>query len=218
MGYRQVQISVPYFTNIPKDVVTNVLHFGWGGGGEPGPSDLTNLKDMCANFIEQIYDIAGGSGMAPWCSPALTRVKIYDLAALVPRVPELDLITPLTVKQDTSSTVATETAVCLSLRGAHIPGTSLASERGRVFIGGIGSSCIFSGTGADFPRPSGAFTTNIKNAAAALVAVVATTHWQWVVYSRKHSFASLVMGGFIDNALDTQRRRGNAPTARVLWP
>jgi hypothetical protein len=39
----------------------------------------------------------------------------------------------------------------------------------------------------------------------------------WTQYSRKYNEMNVVTEGFINDAFDTQRRRGFEPTSRILW-
>ena len=39
----------------------------------------------------------------------------------------------------------------------------------------------------------------------------------WVLWSRANNAMFNVVGGWVDNAFDTIRKRGNAPTARTTW-
>jgi hypothetical protein len=39
----------------------------------------------------------------------------------------------------------------------------------------------------------------------------------WSVWSRKNANTKLVTGGFVDNAFDTQRRRGEKASGRQTW-
>jgi len=41
--------------------------------------------------------------------------------------------------------------------------------------------------------------------------------WDWVVYSPTNGNTVNVDNGWVDNAFDTQRRRGLAVTARTNW-
>jgi hypothetical protein len=65
------------------------------------------------------------------------------------------------------------------------------------------------------PRPA----TNIRAAVADRAQNVASTSLAvtWVVVSQVGIEANVVTAGWCDNAFDTQRRRGNDPSARDTW-
>lgn len=216
MGY-EIQVSIPYFTNIPEDVVTNVLHFAHTGS-VPGSSDFAMLGELMAAFYADLFPTSDTfNGMAAWMRPALTRMKIYDLDDAIPRAPKYNAVVALPVRQETSTALAPETSICLSLRATPISGIAPASQRGRIFLGGLGDECVTAGNTGAFSKPYLGFVTNCVVAADNLLSNSADAGWTWEILSRKLGVGFAVVGGFIDNALDTQRRRGNAPTSRTLW-
>lgn len=215
MGY-MVMCSIPYFTNIPEDVVTNTFHFSHSG--TVGPSDFTALKNTVANFYETVWPSgSAGCQAAAWLNPSQTRIKIYNLDDPIPRVPVLDAITPISIRQETSGTAAPEVALCLSLKADPISGINPRNQRGRLFLGGIGSSSITNGTASSFPKPDGVLIGNLILAAQGIITNQVTTGWSWNIYSPTVGLAFPVTGGFVDNAFDTQRRRGNKATGRTVW-
>ena len=221
MTYR-CQVSIPYYTAIPEDVVTNTWHFRWGGIVPPESGNFAQMLVLLENFYESVYFSATVGQMATHMRPLLTRAKIYDLDEPTPRTPILDMPVPLTVST-VNATVPTELALCLSFQGPPVSGEPQARRRGRVFLGGWGH---ISGTGAasSFPQPMTAALTNIATAAATLKSAGDAVDWLWCVYSPTEAaqatdppYDTLVTNGWIDNAFDTQRRRGNAPSARTTF-
>lgn len=212
----EVQESIPYYTLIPTDVVTNTFHVSWVGGGSPLTADYTALCNNINTFYTTVYSPA--SAMAAFMRPALARQRVYDLTQPIPRVPVFSRTSALTVSQDTVPSLPTETSVCLSLKAASVPGINPGSTRGRIYLGGLGTVWGTGGSTTSFPLVSTGGQNNPKNAAVTLLAALAAANWIWVVYSRKLATPFPVVGGFIDNAFDTQRRRGQVTTARTLWP
>jgi len=95
-----------------------------------------------------------------------------------------------------------------------------ARRRGRVFIGPLwdGTSASSSGNPA---RPSATFMEDLRLAADRLMILSddATT-WKWVVPHAAESagWTSVpVIGGWVDNEFDTQRRRGLVATTRSTF-
>lgn len=211
------QVSIPYFTAIPKDVVTNTWHFQWVGVGSPSTSDYNNLRDDLKAFYQPIYTTP--NSMACYARPLLTTIKIYDLIDTVPRIPRYTSAMALTVTLDTTTTtLAAETAVCLSYKATPLAGIPLASLRGRIYLGALGAGVTGPGATNAFPSPTSVFRTALKNGAINLITALATHNWIWVVYSRSRDQSHASINGFIDDAYDTQRRRGQGATTRTLWP
>ena len=88
-----------------------------------------------------------------------------------------------------------------------------ARHRGRIYIGPLTSLAIESGT-VSAPHVSPAMIDTLSAAGHALVNDAATLWAQW---SRVDAVFRPIIGGSVDNATDTQRRRGQAATARTLW-
>jgi hypothetical protein len=218
----QVQHSIPYFTGIPEDVVTNVMHFRYEDVISPSPEHLDDLRDAVKDFFNQLYGGISGSTatMAKFMRPALARQKMYLLADTPPRVPVLDEVVPLTgLNQDaTTSRIPTEVSVCVSFHGTYVGGENRQSKRGRIFLGGLGDGWLAAGSAGDFPIPAGDPLNRAKQACINLKAATDADDWTWLVWSPTLGTGSAVVAGWIDNAFDTQRRRGNAATARTAFP
>jgi hypothetical protein len=97
----------------------------------------------------------------------------------------------------------------------HGPGATRprATLRGRIYLGPLNTAAGEVTTSANETRPAAAFLANLKTYLTAFHTAVS-----WVQWSNKNWEALPVVGGWIDNAFDTQRRRGPAATARTLWP
>jgi hypothetical protein len=215
MTILQVQVSMPYFTGVPEDVATNVWHFVWAVG-LPAPADWTNLNADLSFFYNSVYNNPGGPMLASYVDGANVRMKGYDLADAKPRAPKYSaLLASLNANRATGSANPPEAAICLSFQGSQVSGTSQARRRGRIFIPAI--SFFDAGTTTSFPNVGAATRTDIAGAASTLKTSVAGHGFIWSVYSRVDADAVVVTNGWIDNAQDTQRRRGNKATARTTW-
>jgi hypothetical protein len=106
--------------------------------------------------------------------------------------------------------------LCLSFQAVKVSGQTQARRRGRVYIGGLGIVTT-AGTTNSFPVPTGQVVTNLVNAAQNLGNDAPDANWSWVVYSRANDIVVNVDNGWVDNAFDTQRRRGNAPSQRETF-
>lgn len=212
-----LQATIPYYTNLPKDVITNTFHFNWTGAGDPDDADFGLLADSVANFYETLYPVGGTSDLAPFVDKTKYRTKIYDLVLPKPRVPVFERVETLAVDVAANSNIPAEVSLCISYYATPVSGISPASMRGRIYLGGLSNTIGNAATTNSFPVPSTAFTTLCINAAKGLVNNEPTSHFQWVVYSEKLGVPHPIVGGWVDNAFDTQRRRGQAATARTMW-
>jgi len=104
----------------------------------------------------------------------------------------------------------------LSFQGERTSGQSQARRRGRVYLGPFGSSAGDTTSG----RPSSGLRGGIITAAAAFgVQSQAAIEWVWGVISTAGPSMSFseVKDGWVDDAWDTQRRRGEGATLRTTF-
>lgn len=142
---------------------------------------------------------------------AVGTIKSYDRADPTPRVPKLS--TALAIVAG-SAMLPAECAICVSFQAVTLAGAPQSRRRGRVFIGPLNSSVNDTSTG----RPDTTQVTTLQNAADALVTTSkGAAEWYWEVWSQANLSGREVDNGWIDNAFDTQRRRGLRPTSRVLF-
>lgn len=217
MAYIRLQASFPRDSSIPSDTAQNVWHFL--SDDETSAEDTATIARV---KLETFYTAIEG-----YLSPTLegtVNYVAYDLATPAPRVPiELSdgAIEPGV------AAVPSEVAVVLSYNAAPAPGIAVARRRGRIYIGPLSTAAgeVIDGV----PRPSETFREAIGNAAATLAATSEPDGTKWAVFSRTQAgpepwttgellfaFAGVV-GGYVDNAYDTQRRRGEDPTERSAW-
>lgn len=213
-----VQYTIPYFTGVPTDAITNTWHFDYDNGGiKAGPAQCQALVGVIKGFYQNIF--AGSPGtMALWTDPLKASAKVYDLDDPMPRVAIWEGPSPTTVIKDASSShQSPETAICASYRAEFPSGVDKATRRGRIYLGGIGGGCYTLGGASAFPLVIQNFREDVGTFLQTMIGSAAAIDWVWVVYSRKMDSSSPVVAGWVDNAFDTQRRRGQAATARSSW-
>lgn len=216
----RIQMEFPYFTLLPKDVSVNTFHVTC----LPGLSDV-ELGDVLNRFINFYNTGHGGSNaLATFMHPSLSRganvctATAYDLADPEPRPPKVSTNFTLGAASGTGG-VALETAVCLSMHGSFPAGEVRARRRGRIFFGPISTSGIGAGTSSTFPVVNGNLLLALTRSAEWLVAEIPAVNALafWSVWSRVNNEPVEIIGGWVDDALDTQRRRGQDPVGRSLW-
>ncbi len=130
------------------------------------------------------------------------QIKVYDFADPEPRVPE---VRDLTWIPNVTGPGPAEVAVCLS----YYSGQNLPRKRGRVYLGPIGYAFMQAGTTG---RILAATTTDVIEVASVLKGTAART---WMQRSQTTGELSEITNVWVDNAWDTQRRRGIAADLRV---
>lgn len=110
-----------------------------------------------------------------------------------------------------------EVALCSSIRGPFgfdsDPGAS--RQRGRVYIGPLAANAA--NTTAGVARPTDAFVDVLATATAQLAARLELAGGSLRIWSRADNGFHVVVGGWVDDEFDTQRRRGRKRTERVMW-
>lgn len=200
----QVQTILYPDTNIIADASVNTWSFHrTGAGGDPEA-----LSTAVAAFYQQIrLEFAGtvqnGEGGL--------RTKVYNLGQPEPRVPVYE--GSYTLGASGSGSLPAEAAVCLSFRGDLESGVDPARRRGRVFLGPLAAATSTVSSGTVFVDQD--TITAILDAYEAFATYVTTIDFECAVWSRVDSDLVPVTFAWIDNAFDTQRRRGPRPTTRT---
>lgn len=214
----RAQVSLAADTTVPADAAVNVFHFY-----SADADDVDDIVPTMNVALEAFYDAIQGQ-----LSSILTgagSIKYYDMTDPEPRAPVAD--DTFTFTPASASSYPPEVALCLSYHGAVESGVPLARRRGRIYIGPVAASAgEISGART---QPNSTFLSNLGTAAAALAGITGPPTCVWSVFSPTtagpapwsegvlaNAFTPIV-GGHIDNAWDTQRRRGQAATSRTLW-
>jgi hypothetical protein len=116
---------------------------------------------------------------------------------------------------------ARELCCVLSYKANYESGITPKRRRGRIFLGPLADTAVDSSTG----RLSGTTVSAVATAADTLVtASAASSLWAWVVYSPTTDVTGTgetgmyeVIGGWVDDNPDIQRRRSSTGGARTTW-
>lgn len=152
---------------------------------------------------------------SPFLAPSWT-IKVYDIDQPTPRVPlvERDDFGPFSPTG--SGAFPTEVAMCLSYRGVLVSGEPKGRRRGRVYLGPLSANAAYNeSTGC---RPSANLVSALSDAVQALSDGLDGSGVLHSVWSRTDDELYNVVQYWVDNAFDTQRRRGLAPTTKTLLP
>lgn len=188
---------------------------------------LRNLEDggQDDEVAQNLLDFYGtattttGQKVLTFLSPAISagphRIKLYDLNQAPPRVPVFEQEFTWGTAP-TGTALPSEVAVCLSARAERVSGTIDARRRGRVYIGPLNTTAMNAGGTGGHPRVEANMRTTLLEAAARLAADMNTDGWLWGVHSSLGAAGNFVpfRTWWVDDAFDTQRRRGMVPTTK----
>lgn len=216
MAFMRALVELNRDSLVPADKSVNIWHFVTPGTVAAAAPTVTTLLDTFYTDIEtRMSQTLTGTG----------AIKYYDLEDAEPRAP---VATGAIAFTPGVSAYPGEVAICLSFQGPVVSGFNQARRRGRLYIGPLASS-----TGAvDVAdvRPGSATRTDICDAAEALMTDTTLPGLIWSVFSPStagpppYSGAALVdafvtvTNGWVNDAFDTMRSRGAAPTARTVFP
>lgn len=173
--------------------------------------------EMLTDFWTLLDPVTGGR-LEGLLSPVVVRgigageIRCYDLGGLPPREPYIarfDL-----VGTEPPSGLPAEVAVVASFHGS----TSTPRTRGRVYIGPLYTGIAVQSGGAGRVIPAAGDRLAIVSACQRL-----RDNWprpeyiSWCILSQVNAVLVPVEGGWVDDAFDTQRRRGEAPVDRTSW-
>lgn len=210
MATVRAQVLFPTVAPQETDVVMNTLYFNVAATTD------SNLQAVTAG-LKVFYDTLG----SPYPAGVRTQegiVTYYDMAQPKPRPPvaehDLNLATA-----GSGISGPPEVALCISFHGVRVAGMSQARRRGRIYIGPIDAALI------QGPSPAQTLIDSLKTAAQALLDLSNNNAWKWVIWSQAQAdspqstfpAATFVTGGWVDNAWDTQRRRGIDPTVKTTF-
>lgn len=219
----RAQVSIPLDSGLPEDALVNTWYFDGDDDAEMVDEDYSDqVMTMLTTFYQSIDGIVFPSTVGPNAT-----VKIYDMRDAEPRVPERTDTIPLS--PSATAPLPNEVAICLSFAAEYESGVSPARRRGRVFLGPVSVDAVTVVNSQ--ARPHASAQDAIRDAAAVMQdglihEIGSVLRTRWAVYSPKtHDVTddigaafNDVLTGWVDDAFDTQRRRGAGPTSRLVFP
>lgn len=209
MAIVRAQVILDSNTNLPEDAATNTYHFDTTGTAVP---TLDNILDLLEDlYAEETATLPLMGLMSNELAAGTGRIRLYDLADTEPRAPIASR--EITRTPSTQDGLPAEVALCCSFQAAPSSGLPQARRRGRVFLPWLTEA------NNELGRPTQAIIDAVGAAFVEFGAAAdASLNVDWVIYSRTNNNTVGVAGGWVDNAWDTQRRRGFKPTVRTAWP
>lgn len=220
MTVLRMQVTLNSASGLPEDASMNVWHFHTVDADVE--SEANDINNIISTFYNDCSAIFSGNTLTGTCT-----TKFFDLSDDPPRVPFFSDGFAITSMGDADA-LPTECAITMSFQGDPESGGNARRKRGRLFLGPLDAGTA--STGAGLVRVGAGATSAIAVAASAVIDSATPLGFQWIVFSPTTAGAppwdettldaasTLVTQGWIDNAFDTQRRRGTDPTSRVTFP
>jgi hypothetical protein len=203
MGIYRAQVIIGMTSQIPADYVTNSWALVTDEVDPPWPAITAAFKTFYDNLALNFYpgQVAQNGHV----------IKYTELPGTPPNYP-VEEATFNFATAPTGETLPSEVALVSSFQDIRRPGEVQARKRGRVYIGPLKTGTMTGG------RPGvvsiGTLKTITRNLVVALEAIDSTGLGIW---SGANQDFVLALNGWVDNAFDTQRRRGIESTARETW-
>jgi len=200
----RVQIVLHTVNNVSEDYATN----SWCVAGSDIYGQTTAITTAFKDFYDDIV-----ADLSSNIAQNGHEAKYYDLPGTPPNYPFEEDVWNL-VSAPSGTPLPDEVAMCLSFQGERVPGFPQNRRRGRVYIGPLDISWLNTDG-----RPIASRISNLTTAAATLGASLAalTPTVALSVWSVTDGAAVPVTDGWVDNAWDTQRRRGKDATSRTTY-
>jgi len=194
-------------SNRPEDGVTNTTHWYKGGA----QFDYENIRDMLVDFYSEIPDGASNSLTDFMTDKGLSgnwQLKIYRLTDDKPRAPVYT--SQGSFELTSQDCLPAEIALVMSFQAEPESGLTQARRRNRIYLGPFGVTA-----NKDIGRPADLLVETMLFAGKALlIAQDQSITWGWHIYSPTQNAHYPVASGWVDNAWDSQRRRGVESTLR----
>jgi len=221
-------------SNLPRDRYINTFSFSKDSGEFTGP-DFSHISQALTRFYGSPPS-GDGDAIGAYLSRAIMDepdpvINFYDANAVGSPIGVGSILGY--APSGTAVSLPNEVALCLSffadMTGAVEEGPVDIStgkktrpksrRRGRIYIGPLTASALIGSTSTNPGRPDPTFTDIVRDAASRLMHDPdgdrpGTT---WCIHSRRDDVFRPVIGGFVDDEFDTQRRRQPVSTSRLTF-
>lgn len=204
-------------SGIASDNVVNTFHVADLGTGGTFPDIVARVWDFyTATTGGNTFTMASHISAAMSRATNAVKLAVYALPATPgPTGPPVYVELETLPAAQSATGLPDEVCLVISSHG-DLDGTDAdRRKRGRLYLGPLDTNGTNQGT---FPiRPGDLFRSDATKAIKQMAANLAADGWQWVVFSRMNWAGYGVVGGWVDNAFDTQRRRGPDPTVKDFY-
>lgn len=212
MPILKAQVVLPHVSGLPRDSVVNTFHFLTIGDFD-NAADHAAVVNKVVDFYQGIslgQDRSVGEMLSATISRGVNaaKVKIYRVLPGPDGPPVFE--GPFTVPAaNTQNGLPSEVAVC----GSYYAGKNQKRRRGRIYIGPLNLGALDATAARPHPNPN--VLTAVRLSMGRLIPQGPDLQ-KWAVYSKADGVARAVTGGWVDDAFDTQRRRGERAVSRTF--
>jgi hypothetical protein len=206
-------VSLQRASELPEDLIINTFYFRTPSLVGPTDAEMSAIATALAGF----YNTATGSNpaIAGFMSSLLAigqvhTVKQYNMDTPKPR-PPLSTST-FSISDATGQGLPAEVSLCLSYRATLVAGLDPRNRRGRVYVGPFDTSALANQQNGSDVFPAVGLMNAMREAGLRLMNLTTVL---WVVHSPTNNNDMEITNVHVDNAFDTQRRRGGKPTSRT---
>lgn len=220
-------VRIPAISGIPSDAVENT--FSWIMPGALLLTDITEIHSALAEFYNTT-PVGGTNPVAGYIGETATRSASTMTTYAIPSTPgplgpPVDISTFFLAAHVASTMdLPSEVACALSFHGDYAGLAEFGSGsrprarvRGRIYLGplvNVTTTSVQVDAVTGRVKPSLTMRNDITAAAARLRDRAAS---QWAVWSRKNNALYPVVNGWVDDAFDIQRRRGEKALSRTAF-
>lgn len=203
------RVILPPSSGVPDDVVVNDFAM------LVDDASVGALTPVFEGFFNDVQP--SGTRLAGYISSLISRDDPVQVQYYVIDLATGHLNSPVGVEEfdldpaGTSESLPPEVALCTSFAAFTPPGTVPARARGRVYLGPFTETTNVAGA------PSDPLVLCVQEATKGLADQLIGLDSALGIWSRVDQEVRGVVRGWVDNAWDTQRRRGRDATSRLNW-
>ena len=207
-------------SGLPEDVFVNTWHVR---NDALAGSRAGTARDIAARVHDFYFEAINGTRLSSFMPASVidsVEYRGYDLGQQEPR--EAFISTPADMDRAAvfggGDALPLEVAACLSFKTAVIPpkaGTVGKRGRGRLFIGPLTTQAMTPSAGSGYPAVHEVLRTAAVNSFQRFANLNFLTP---VVLSPTYQQTDRINGVWMDDAFDTQQRRGQEPKVRTALP
>lgn len=216
-------------SGLTRDQTVNTFWYASAASGNFTSIDKSNHADAIRRFFQDAPPLfanpldyymsprlqwSGAARPAVWCADYDVATETLSPAAEIVKFAET------TGPPAGTAGLPLEVSLCGSYQGSDAIALPPARKRGRLYIGPLSTGAMSTVAGGE-NAPSSDFRGTLGAALKALAGKSSGNGGaltaNWCVHSRASNAFSVISQGWVDNAWDTQRRRGERATVRTAW-
>lgn len=235
-GAAHVQVTLGAASGFAEDAIVNTFNFIVGDTVEASAVDLANAVE---GFYLATVNPTNADPLAEYLSPHISRltnactVDVYDVSTVLGGLPHGSPVYSETFTMSAPASVnpvPSEVALAITLRATgwalapveapdgaddfNAPDRPRARHTGKIYVGPFTTPMLLDVSGVSRPQPM-LITRLLDSVEHVQIRALADADARLAVWSRADQLMRGVTDAQVDNAWDTQRRRGQDSTSRT---